>query len=67
MVLPLTLLGMSLFGAAHGWEGEQKDLHIFCSNEFWRGCTLPKKDPKIYESRDKPLQFCWHQYFFTGN
>ena len=29
--------------------------------------TLPKKDPKIYESRDRPPDFCWHQYFFAGN
>ena len=29
--------------------------------------TLPKEDRKIYESRDTLLEFCWHQYFFTGN
>ena len=27
----------------------------------------PKKIQKIYESRDTPLDFCLHQYFFTGN
>ena len=27
----------------------------------------PKKIQKIYESRDTPLEFCWHQHFFTGN
>ena len=27
----------------------------------------PKKIQKIYESRDTPLEFCWHQDFFTGN
>ena len=27
----------------------------------------PKKIHKIYESRDTPLDFCWHQYFFTRN
>ena len=26
-----------------------------------------KKIPKRYKSRDTPLQFCWHQHFFTGN
>ena len=29
--------------------------------------TLPKEDQKIYEARDIPLEFCWHQHFFTGN
>ena len=27
----------------------------------------PKKIQKIYESRDTPLEFCWHEHFFTGN
>ena len=27
----------------------------------------PKKIQKIYESRDTPLEFCWHQHFFTRN
>ena len=27
----------------------------------------PKKIQKIYESRDTPLEFSWHQYFFTRN
>ena len=26
-----------------------------------------KKIQKIYESCGTPLEFCWHQYFFTGN
>ena len=26
-----------------------------------------KKIQTIYESRDTPLEFCWHQHFFTGN
>ena len=26
-----------------------------------------KKVQKIYESRDTPLELCWHQHFFTGN
>ena len=33
------------------------------------GIVIPylKKIQKIYESRDTPLEFCWHQHFFTGN
>ena len=33
-------------------------------------CTIipyPKKIQKIYESRDKTFEFCWHQYFFAEN
>ena len=26
-----------------------------------------KKIQKIYESRDTPPEFCWHQHFFAGN
>ena len=26
-----------------------------------------KKIQKIYQSRDTPPEFCWHQHFFTGN
>ena len=34
-----------------------------------RGTVIPypKKIQKIYESRDTPLEFYWHQHFFTGN
>ena len=33
------------------------------------GTVIPylKKIQKIYESRDTPLEFYWHQHFFTGN
>ena len=33
------------------------------------GTVIPylKKIQKLYESRDTPLEFCWHQHFFTGN
>ena len=41
--------------------------HISCNDETWHSYTLPKEDPKIYESRDTPPDFCWHQHFFTGN
>ena len=29
--------------------------------------SYPKKIQQIYESRDTPLEFCWHQHFFTRN
>ena len=33
------------------------------------GAVIPylKKIQNIYESRDTPLNFCWHQHFFIGN
>ena len=33
------------------------------------GTVIPylKKIQEIYESRDTPPEFCWHQHFFTGN
>ena len=33
------------------------------------GAVIPylKKIQKIYESRDTPPDFCWHQHFFIGN
>ena len=33
------------------------------------GAVIPylKKIQKIFESRDSQLEFCSHQYFFTGN
>ena len=33
------------------------------------GTVIPylEEIQKIYESRDTPLEFRWHQYFFTGN
>ena len=44
-----------------------KICHTSYNDETWHSYTLPKEDPKIYESRDTPLEFCWHQHFFTRN
>ena len=37
--------------------------------QWWKLAVIPypKEIQKIYESRDTPLAFCWHQHFFTGN
>ena len=51
---------MGLFRAAHGWW-EQKSPPSLKSFTHYL-----KKIQKIYESRDKPFQFCWHQHVFTG-
>ena len=66
---------MGFFGAAHGWVGGgakrsllPKIFHTYPT--MMKLSTVipdPKKIQKTYESRDIPLEFCWHQYFFTGN
>ena len=64
---------MGIFGAAHGWGGATKTpLPKIChtySAIMKLGIVMPylKKIQKIYESRDTPLEFFWHQHFFTGN
>ena len=40
--------------------------HISYNDETWHNYTLPKEDPKIYESRGTPRDFCSRQHFFTG-
>ena len=37
--------------------------HISYNNETWHTFYL-KKIQKIYESRDMPFEFCWHQHFW---
>ena len=63
--------GCSLLrGRRGGGGGEAKrppHLPKICHTYFWYSYTLPKEDPKIYESRYTPHEFCWHQHFFIGN
>ena len=42
--------------------------HTYC-RMMKLGIVIPylKKIQKLYESQDTPSEFCWHQYFFTGN
>ena len=63
---------MNFFGAAHGWGGKMALSSKICHTYptmMKVGTVIPylKKIQKIYESRDTPLEFCWHQHFFTGN
>ena len=71
----LTLFRMGIFGADHRWWEEKGPvIHIL---HWWKtyptmmelGTVIPylKKIQKIYESRDTPPEFCWHQHFFTEN
>ena len=52
-------------------EGKKAPLPIVCHTYPTMmklgSYTLPKEDQKIYESRDAPLEFCWHQLFFPRN
>ena len=71
----LTLFRMGIFGATHGWgrRGQKrlpfaKICHTY-PTVMELGTVIPylKKIQKIYESRDTPTDFCWHQYFLIGN
>ena len=69
----LTLFRMDIFGAAHGWGWEPKKglpLPKICHTYptmMKLDTVVPylKKIQKMYESRDKPAYFCWHQHFST--
>ena len=68
----LTLFRMSFFGAAHGWGGGKALLLKICHTypTMMKLSTVTpylKKIEKLYESRDTPLEFFWHQHFFTGS
>ena len=66
----LTLFRMGLLGAAHGWGrggggGSKSPALISVTHilQWWNLAVLPwlKKIQKICESRDTPLELCWHQ------
>ena len=66
----LVLFRMVTFGAAHGWGMAKRPLSKICHLYLAMmklGTVIPylKKIQKIYESRDTPLDFCWHQHFLT--
>ena len=69
----LILSKMGFFGTAHGWEGPKRpSLPKICHTYptmMKLATVIPylKKIQKIYESRDTPPEFRWHQQFFTGN
>ena len=67
---------MGYFGAVYGWRrgvgGCKSPLPKICytyPTMITYGTVLPnlKKMQKVHESRDTPLEFCWHQDFFSGN
>ena len=68
----LTLFSMGIFEAAHGWGTKKAPPPKICHTYptmIKLGTVMPylKKIQKTYKSRDKPLDFFWHQHFFTGN
>ena len=71
----LILFRVGFFGAAHGWgrgRAKKAPLPKICHTypimmKLGTVIPYPKKIHKIYESRDTPLEFWWHQHFFTGN
>ena len=60
---------MGIFGTAHGWGvGKESSLPKICHTYptmMKLGTVIPylKKIQKIYESRDTPPDFGWHQHF----
>ena len=63
---------MGFFGTAHGWGAKRSHslksvTHILQMMKLDTAIPYLKKIKKIYESRDTPLEFCWHHYFFKGN
>ena len=63
---------MGIFGAAHGWVGQERPLPKICHTYptvMKLGTVIPylKKIQKIFESRDTPPDFCWHKHFFSVN
>ena len=68
------------WGRGGGWAGEYGfsmlgvnailTYFLLDFTQSTTNCTIipyPKKIQKIYESRDKTFEFCWHQYFFAEN
>ena len=62
----LILFRMGIFEAAHGWGEAKKAPSLKSVTNTLQWWNL-EKIQKIYESRDTPPEFCWHQNFFTGN
>ena len=59
-----TYSGWAFLGLLMDERGAQKSSppyilsRISYDDENWHSHTLPKEDPKIYESRDTPPEFC---------
>ena len=74
-ILIIRILGifrMGLFWAAHRWGWQKAPFPKICHTYptiMKLGTVIPylKKIHKMYESSDAPLEFCWHQNFFTRN
>ena len=53
--------GWSQMGGGGGKKTPKNLSQKSCSDETWHNYT--NKNQKIYESRNTPPEFCWHQYF----
>ena len=68
----LTLFRMGLFEVVHGWGGPKSPLPKICYTyppmmKFDIVIPYIREIQIVYESCDKPLEFCWHQHFFACN
>ena len=68
-----SLFMMGLFGVTHGCGGAKrlprsKICHKYPTlMKLGTVISYLKKIQKIHKSRYTPLEFCWHQHFFTEN
>ena len=63
---------MGFFMAAHGWRSKKTPFPKICLTyptmmKVGRVIHYLGKIWKIYKSHDTPIEFCWYQYFLTGN
>ena len=65
----LTLFRMGLFGANPPPSPPLREICHTYAALMKLGTVIPylKKIHKMYESRETPFEFCWHQRFFKGN
>ena len=68
----LTLFRIDFLGAARRWGGQKDPLSKICHTYptmMKLGAVIPylKKIQKMYKSRNKPCDFCWHKHFFGDN
>ena len=68
----LTIFRTGLFGAGHGSGWKNVPHYEICQTyptmmKLSTIITYLTKIQNIYKSRDIPIKFCWHLYFFTKN
>ena len=66
----MDFLGLLTDGKGSGQKGPSSLKSVAHILQWWNLAQLYityGRSKKIYKSYDTPLDFCWHQHFFTGN